>query len=67
MDTVSQKYYIRLDKNLQCELICGQIQNLLTKFHKSNPNIADSFLCLEIKEISNSIDSQAPNLEYNNS
>jgi hypothetical protein len=65
MDTVSQKYYIRLDKNLQCETICSYVQNLVTKFQQSNQDLSNSFLCLDVKQISNDIDSSIVLLEYN--
>jgi hypothetical protein len=62
MDTVSQKYYIRLDKNLQCEVICSYIHNLLTQFQKSNGDSSNSFLCLNIQ----SIVADDPRIEFNN-
>ncbi|NDB59015.1 hypothetical protein EB001_11240 [bacterium] len=56
MDTVSQKYFIRLDKQISCDLICSQVQNLVTKFQKSFPDVSDSFISLEIKKVNHSVD-----------
>lgn len=67
MDTVSQKSYIRLDKPLQCEYICQEVQKLLTKFQQQGvQDFTDSFLVLEIKSISYTIDETVCKLELKN-
>lgn len=66
MDIVSQlqKIIIRLDKpQVPCEHICQSVQNLLNKASQSNINLADSFLTIEIKTVSDIRDESIPKLE----
>lgn len=67
MDTVSQKAYIRLDKQIPCEYICQTVQNIVTKFQQATQKpLDDSFLVIEIKEISSTEDSTIPKLDFKN-
>lgn len=53
MDAVSQKYYIKLDKQIACEFICQQVQKIVTQFQKTNgQDLSETLLVLEIKNIS---------------
>ncbi len=48
---------IKLDKNINCEIICKRIQkNLLEKLQKQNIPIEGKLLYIEVKEPSNTID-----------
>lgn len=52
MDIVSQKYYIKLDKQIACEFICQQVQKIVTQFQKTNgQDLSEALLMLEIKTI----------------
>lgn len=67
MDTVSQKYYVKLDKQIPCEYICQQVQKIVTKFQQANgQDLSETLLILEIKNISYSDDNAIPKLEFKN-
>ena len=52
MDIVSQKYYIKLDKQIACEFICQQVQKIVTQFQQANgQDLSEALLMLEIKNI----------------
>lgn len=57
MDTVSQKYYIKLDKQINCDFICQQLQNMVIKFQNINgQELSETLLILEIKNIAHTTD-----------
>jgi hypothetical protein len=53
---------IRLDKQIQCEYICQEIQSLINNHQQTSPNI-DSVLVLEIKTIEHTVDDYIPKIE----
>lgn len=62
------KFAIRLNKNLDCEYICNQIQKLIIDYQKSNNhNIADSVLSIDIIQLTDGGTNHIPKLEYKDS
>jgi hypothetical protein len=66
MDIVSQKSFIKLDKQITCEYICQEAQKIVTKFQQAQPDLSEVFLVMEIKTISQTIDETICKLEYKN-
>lgn len=66
MDTVSQKCFIKLNKQITCEYICQEAQKLVTKFQQNQLDLSDSFLVIDIITVSQTIDDALPRLEYKN-
>lgn len=66
MDTVSQKFYIKLDKQISCEYICKQVGKIVTKSQQNGKDLSESFLVLEIRDISYSDSEPIPKLEFKN-
>lgn len=57
------KIAIALNKNIQCEQICAEIQKLVTKLTNSQ-DISQSILVIDIIQITDGGDSHVPKLEY---
>lgn len=45
---------IKLDKQIPCEFICKQTQDLINAYSKENSNINNSVLVIDIKVITDS-------------
>lgn len=58
------KIGITLNKNIQCEYICQQIQKLVTKFQQDGGNLPESVLVIDIIQTVDSGDSHIPKIEY---
>ena len=54
--------FIKLDKNITCEYVCGQVSSLVTSFIKDNGDISEYLLTLDIKPISVTIDPTVPKI-----
>ena len=62
------KFAIRLNKNLDCEYICSQVQKLIIDYQKSNNHdIADSVLSIDIIQLTDGGTNHIPKLEYKDS
>jgi hypothetical protein len=59
------KIAINLNKDIQCEYICQQIQKLVTKFQQGGGNLPESVLVIDIIQILDGGDNHIPKLEYN--
>ena len=59
------KIYITLNKDIQCEHICQQVQKLVNKFQQSSQDISRAILVLDIIETIDGGDNHIPKLEYN--
>lgn len=57
------KIAISLNKNIQCEQICAEIQKLVTKL-ASSQDISSSVLVIDIIQTTDGGDSHIPKLEY---
>lgn len=57
------KIAISLNKNIECELICKEIQKLVNKLGSSQ-DISRSILVIDIIQVTDSADSLLPKLEY---
>jgi hypothetical protein len=57
------KIAITLNKNIQCEQICAEIQKLVTKL-SSSQDISQSILVIDIIQITDGGDSHIPKIEY---
>lgn len=67
MDTVSQKYYFKLNEQLSCEHVCQELQKLVTKFQKhQGQDLSNSLLIIEIKNIVQTVDETICKLEFKN-
>lgn len=67
MITVSEiimKIAITLNKNIECEHICQQIQKLVAKFQQSGEDLSQSVLVIDIIKTVDGGDSHIPKLEY---
>jgi hypothetical protein len=65
MPTVSDNFstrLIKLDKDISCEYVCQHIQELVQDFMKSDNNIKECLLTLDIRPISYSIDPTVPRI-----
>lgn len=58
------KFAINLDKNIQCEYICQQIQKLITKFQQDGGNLPESVLVIDIIQTIDGGDNHIPKIEY---
>jgi GTP-binding protein EngB required for normal cell division len=54
---------IRIQPDMPCEYICQQIQAALVSYHKSNQDLSDCFLVIDIKKVSNDSD-LIPKIEH---
>jgi hypothetical protein len=58
------KFAINLNKNIECEYICQQIQKLVTKFQQDGGNLPQSVLVIDIIQTVDGGDNHIPKLEY---
>jgi hypothetical protein len=67
MDTVSQKFFIKLDQQTSCDYICKELQKLISKFQQKNgQDMTDSLLIIEMKNIVKTVDDTICKLEFKN-
>ena len=59
------KIAITLNKDIQCEYICQQIQKLVAKFQQSGEDLSQSILVIDIIKVVDGGDSHIPKIEYN--
>jgi hypothetical protein len=67
MITVSEiimKIALTLNKNIECEYLCQQIQKLVTKFQQDGGNLPESVLVIDIIQTVHGGDNHIPKLEY---
>lgn len=57
------KISIKLNQNLVCEKICKIIFNLISEYQKTNSNIGECFLNLEIVPVAYTIEEERPKIE----
>jgi hypothetical protein len=57
------KISIKLNQNLVCEKICKTISLLVSDYQKTNSDIGECFLNLEIIPIAYTIEDQLPKIE----
>jgi hypothetical protein len=55
---------VSLNKNLDCNDLCGKIQNLINNYSKQNPQLHDTLLRIEVVPINDSIECLLPKLEF---
>ena len=58
------KFAINLNKNIECEYICQQIQKLVTRFQQDGGNLPQSVLVIDIIQTVDGGDNHIPKLEY---
>lgn len=58
------KIAINLNKDIQCEYICQQIQKIVTKFQQGGGNLPESVLVIDIIQALDGGDNHIPKLEY---
>jgi hypothetical protein len=58
------KFAITLNKNIECEYICQQIQKIVTKFQQSGGNLPESVLVIDIIQTVDGGDNHIPKIEY---
>jgi hypothetical protein len=58
------KFAINLNKNIECEYICQQIQKLVTKFQQDGGNLPQSVLVIDIIQTVDGGDNHIPKIEY---
>lgn len=58
--------YISLNRQIQCEYICQQLEKFVTEYQKSNVDISNSILVISIKQPIDSIPhTETPKIGYN--
>lgn len=55
---------INLNKNIECEYICQQIQKLVTKFQQGGGNLPESVIVIDIIQTIDGGDNHIPKIEY---
>lgn len=58
------KFAINLNKDIQCDYICQQIQKLVTKFQQSGEDLSQSVLVIDIIRIIDGGNNHIPKIEY---
>jgi hypothetical protein len=58
------KFAINLNKNIECEYICQQIQKLVTRFQQDGGNLPQSVLVIDIIQTVDGGDNHIPKIEY---
>ena len=53
-----------LNKDIQCETICQQVQKLVTQFQKHSQDLSGAVLVIDIVNITESTDGLIPKLTY---
>jgi hypothetical protein len=56
---------IALNKEISCENICSQVQNLVQKYAQTNSDFSNVILNIEIKSVVDSSYDSIPKLESN--
>lgn len=60
---LNMSIYFNLNQQINCEMICKKIENLVQKYIKSNNTLENAILSIEIREVSQ-IQNILPALEY---
>jgi len=55
---------IRIQPQMDCGYICQKIQEAVVKYQKDNPDLSDSLITIDIKNVSQNIEQQVDCLEY---
>lgn len=58
------KFAISLNKNIECDYICRQIQSLVNKYQQNSQDISRAVLVIDIVNVTDSNDSLIPKIEY---
>lgn len=58
------KIAISLNKNIECDYICRQIQSLVNKYQQNSQDISRAVLVIDIVNVTDSLDSLIPKIEY---
>jgi GTP-binding protein EngB required for normal cell division len=58
------KIAISLNKNIECDYICKQIQSMVNNYQQSSQDISRAVLVIDIINVTDSIDSLMPKIEY---
>ena len=54
---------IRIENQMNCEVICQRVHGAIMKYQKDNPDLNDTLVIIDIKKISNDVD-LIPKLEF---
>jgi hypothetical protein len=55
---------IRIQPQMDCGYICQKIQEAVIKYQKNNPDLSDSLIIIDIKNVSQNIEQQVDYLEH---
>lgn len=55
--------YIKISQGLDCNSICKQVQDLVNKYVQSGKIIDNSFLCINISNVSCDIEPELPKIK----
>ena len=58
------KISITLNKQIQCEYICSQIQKVVNKYQENSQDISGAVLIIDIVQVTDGGDNHIPKLEY---
>jgi GTP-binding protein EngB required for normal cell division len=58
------KIAISLNKNIECDYICKQIQSMVNNYQQSSQDISRAVLVIDIINVTDSIDNLMPKIEY---
>jgi hypothetical protein len=58
------KISITLNKQIQCEYICSQIQKAINRYQQSSQDLSGAVLIIDIIQVTDGGDSHIPKLEF---
>jgi GTP-binding protein EngB required for normal cell division len=58
------KISITLNKQIQCEYICSQIQKAINRYQQHSQDLSGAVLVIDIVQVTDGGDSHIPKLEY---
>jgi len=58
------KFAITLNKNIECEYICKQVQKLVTQYQQTSQDISGAVLVIDIIKVTDGGDSHIPKITY---
>jgi len=59
-------YRLNTNNGLMCDKVCRDIATYLQKYKQGNPDSNEIIMVIQVKEVSDSLSSLIPKLEYKN-
>jgi len=58
------KFAITLNKQIQCEYICSQVQKLVTQYQQTSQDLSGAVLVIDIITVTDGGDNHIPKITY---